>query len=147
MREIKFRAWDKERNRMSELPFNIGGTGRICGVAFFNNDLIPIEVIENEPNRYDIMQYTGLKDKNAKEIFEGDIIEIKYKNYPKFTGKVFWEAHFLCYMVTSPHSVFSCMHLNEYEDIKADGLSGVYKYNERKYKVIGNIYENQDLIK
>ena len=61
MREIKFRAWDKETKKMSLYP-QLG----------FNNS-----VDINEQIRCcgkELMQYTGLKDKNGKEIYEGDIV-------------------------------------------------------------------------
>ena len=65
MREYKFRAWDKENESMI-YPKGILFDGRVvnfgCGV---------LEAFEG----YEIMQYTGLKDKNGKEIYEGDKLE------------------------------------------------------------------------
>jgi uncharacterized phage protein (TIGR01671 family) len=58
VREIKFRAWDKEKKRMSTMyGFSLGIQGNIT--ADYGNVL---------------MQYTGLHDKNGTEIFEGDIV-------------------------------------------------------------------------
>jgi uncharacterized phage protein (TIGR01671 family) len=70
-REIKFRAWDAEQNKMIEtfdceyqIHVNKEDGSLYCGGYMPNGDW-------NEPP---LMQYTGLKDKNGKEIYEGDIV-------------------------------------------------------------------------
>lgn len=70
MREIKFRAWDKEKKIMFNWSFTEQG---LYPQDFFNND------------NYQVMQYTGVNDKNGKEIYEGDIVEYgnKLKVYKK----------------------------------------------------------------
>lgn len=61
MREIKFRAWDKENSEMTLFTFDDVSSGQVG-----NNDQYISEMV--------VMQYTGLLDKNGKEIYEGDII-------------------------------------------------------------------------
>lgn len=107
-REIKFRAWDKKRSEM------------------LSNDQIeetlPIKVFND--SRYLIMQYTGLKDKNGKEIYEGDIIG-GYKIVP---GVVEWQEWL--------------------EDIEVSmaGFSFPYVHSKNNMVVLGNIYENAELL-
>lgn len=81
MRTIKFRAWDKEFNIMTHFNLTHGDSYGLGG------DIFP---------QYEIMQYTGLLDKNGKEIYEGDIFtdeddnkrwEVVFEN-AEFFGKL-----------------------------------------------------------
>ena len=78
MREIKFRAWDKEDKSMG-FPFSI-----------YKTNMLAVDA-EN----WVLMQFTGLKDKNGKEIYEGDILSYlayseKIRKDPKYLKVVEW---------------------------------------------------------
>ena len=115
MREIKFRAWDTEERRWvhSNLMFDCQGL-KYWGFGY--SDPMPIE----EKERYILMQYTGLKDKNDKEIYEGDRVRIANQR----TGQVFERLG--CWFV---------------ELGKELGY-----YPTQDIEIIGNIYENPGLL-
>lgn len=138
MREIKFRAFDEETDTMYQ---EIGVT--TDGVAFQYNE-IDEEVIYF-PDA-ELMQYTGLKDKNGTEIYEGDIVDVHWQSYDKAhtgidKGVVFYSnGAFTLYRAKEfTQGTLSYMgnlsfHLKETAD-----------NGELYSKVIGNIYENSDL--
>ena len=117
MRDIKFRAWDSYENKM-------------------------YPVIQDEA--INLMQYTGLKDRNGKEIYEGDILKIRLGT--GFMTTV--EVKFIdgCFDVCAIHG-----HI--YTESRPNGKTLHRKRDHLKYytannavEIIGNIYENPELV-
>ena len=122
-REIKFRAWDINHKCFRNDEFLIsttnGGKIQVIGVSVDNESCnINEDVI--------LMQYTGLIDKNGKEIYEGDVVT---------NGKAF-------FTITLGDCEWVCVGNNR-RDKTLHELSWVI--NE-KYEIIGNIYENKELL-
>lgn len=120
MREIKFRAWDESTKTMHYPYTDYGGFG-----GQSSGDIL---------NRFDnVMQFTGIQDKNGKEIWEGDILRSVYGENGNVAGFVFYRAfEFVCMRKSkkSWHD-FGCV-VGEEGEI---------------YEVIGNIYSNPELLK
>jgi uncharacterized phage protein (TIGR01671 family) len=124
-RKIKFRAWDKIDNKMFAMGYNEGFW------AF----------IEVESDRYEIMQFTGLHDEQDKEIYEGDIIEIPWKFNPK-------QPHRKCVVTfNNDNASFTANYKDKNEIVRFLIDCGQMQADNEKYKVIGNIYENPELLK
>jgi uncharacterized phage protein (TIGR01671 family) len=126
MREIKFRAWDKQASVM--LPDVMTG-----------NNLV-IYAIEPEEAKFEwdymdrdvavLMQYTGLKDCNGAEIYEGDIVLWPDQGEFSFTAVVKWDHHSYYMDIITWH-----------DNASFDDQDGP------ELEVIGNIYENPELLR
>lgn len=144
-REIKFRAWDKENEEMYDVAMIDVETGEVAYTDHptgYNADAL-LEQVE-------LMQYTGLKDKNGREIYEGDIVLVnrydvlstswnsEIENEKKIlimsrVGYVVYDELRLSFRVKSPIGN------------QTIALSGV-GYFDYDIEVIGNIYENKKLL-
>jgi hypothetical protein len=124
MREIKFRAWLKEHKSMKDVMEIDIDNQTIFFYWFGDYD----GHFENF-NKIDLMQYTGLKDKNNKEIYEGDIVKLR-ANHGIGVVKYYdeWGAFVVEYVKSKPLAVL-----------------GMHYYKE-DIEILGNIYENPELM-
>lgn len=111
MREIKFRAWIKDKKKM------VYGKDATSSAHFTDS-------FKYRKNEVELMQYTGLKDKNGKEIYEGDVIKAESR---------LWQADFKD----------GCFVGVDFKNVAWDELVNI-GYGETE--VIGNIYENPELL-
>ncbi|WP_271028064.1 YopX family protein [Enterococcus faecium] len=131
----KFRAWDKRKNVMRDVAvLHFTKNGKTNFIEYWIN---PTELKSYHVRNIDLMQSTGLKDKNSIEIFEGDIVLVNVSNgFDHLVNEktVVQESEF--------HSGLICKSL-------ASGMEHrVFKHKKMdyEYEVIGNIYENSELL-
>ena len=121
MREIKFRIWDEAERQM--MSWEEVDERDKTGVYQF------LDMIEEDG--FEVMQYTGLKDIDSRDIYEGDICEAEQMLYP-LTGTRTGVVKYLdgSYLL---------------EDL--NGLDGDFLFSETaETRIIGNIYENPELL-
>lgn len=117
MREIKFRAWDREKEEIAK-------------VTSINLEDYEVRMEDEECRRWSapypyvckLMQWTGVKDKHEKEIYEGDIVKTK-----EHMGQIIYSKGMF------------------FIDVEGDYLLPIYNVSEFM-EVIGNIYENPELL-
>jgi hypothetical protein len=145
MRKIKFRAWDKVSKIMWEpltLDDLIGGNWELEDKDKDNS--LPQDDYISFAHKYTVwMQYTGLKDKNGKEIYEGDIVDYCGTKYV-----VAWIEGLHCIGLL-PDSGRGYYLPKKYHviGIGTDSSGGKVISCEIIINLIGNIYENPELLK
>lgn len=113
-RVIKFRAWDKDEERMT-----------VCMTLNQMLEKSPDPFYKMFKDDFEWMQFTGLFDKNKKEIYEGDIVHFKH------------DDGFFIEEITAP--------VNWYQDCYGTGWGRLTQHED--IEVIGNVYENPELLK
>jgi uncharacterized phage protein (TIGR01671 family) len=127
MRELKFKFWNKLAHRFqAPNKYAIQGDGLYVS---YDYDMMAWD----DPSSFDDIilvpcQYTGLKDKNGKEIYEGDYI----KNSDGLIMSVKWNQSRCCFAASVS---------------TADGWMNLLEDLIKDFEVIGNIFENNDLLK
>ena len=113
MREIKFRAWDKDNK---EMLYELDNKG-------YHEDLMkPFDNLDTK-SYYEIMQFTGLFDKNGKEIYEGDIVGLSIQlktRVKKLNVIVEWKKELAGFV---PRTLY-----------------------KKHWEILGNVYENKEMV-
>ncbi len=122
MREIKFRAWNNQDKEM------------------YGDDVAKLLLYEEavgkkyDKEKWVIKQFTGLQDKNGKEIYEGDIVE--FRTYSTKKGKPFREAV----------RIEGGLLLPFYDPCYTEDEQGDWFQGDDPFEIIGNIHENPELL-
>ncbi|MCD2223218.1 YopX family protein [Listeria cossartiae] len=129
MREIEFRAWDKEVKEMDYNP---------SVIEIWQNKPINEQFRLESEEKLIWMQYTGLKDKSGKKIFEGDIVAFSEDDFHVFNSQVeyFSEDGYPAFDIKVPSTYY--FDSNVFSEVSMTGLYEI--------EVIGNIHENPELL-
>ena len=122
MREIKFRVWDAHKRMWTEYRIH-------DGVVYFLDKSTGVWVgkYDKRYKEFDFMEYSGLRDKNNKEIYEGDIVVQNNKRHR---------------VIFDEENARFCIRDDEFElNVSFTNM------NNKRMEVVGNIYENPELIK
>nr|DAM86390.1 MAG TPA: YopX protein [Caudoviricetes sp.] len=129
----KFRAWHHELGRMMSIKNMWFQEGVVEEIEL--NDTVMNDYITSYPDEVTIMQSTGLKDKNGKEIFEGDIVQYQNTKVPSADSKgvIRYFDNWAMFGIDIEH--------NEPRALFFNGLA-----DHISLDVVGNTYENPELL-
>ena len=123
MRELEFRVWEEREKEYDTWSYILDDSGNLFRNAYG-------ALIECDKKDYIIEQYTGLKDKNGKEIYEGDIVLDYYDGDDAFI--VDWDKDTASFVLTDTCNISNVSFDNFYPD--------------KDLEIIGNIHEHQELL-
>lgn len=133
MREIKFRAWDKEMEMIIYPKKYYAPQYKDGHIAeYYNPEENEFHIVYDEDDKFVLMQFTGLLDKNGKEIYEGDIVMANTPYCTKDPKEIVWDDKRAGFFMKA--------------DFVAYDPKNLHKLSGFKMEVIGNIYENPELL-
>ena len=143
MRQIKFRAWDKQRRHMfdvEQLAYNL--RGELVSIYGFGRDFSndPEALMGEKPDldKAVLMQFTGLHDKNGREIYEGDIVHV----WDNGVAVVIFDESLGC-------GQWMCKFKPAFPDFE-EWSAPLYGWLDGNvdgsvFEILGNVYETQEL--
>lgn len=155
MREIKFRAWFSKRQEMIDVEslhfFQPELDGRTCAEVEAKSDFekggwytqlreatnrkTSLPGSKTQIPRVVLMQYTGLTDKNGREIYEGDIVKIINPCAEDIISKVVWGG-----------AEYPAFDLPKYDGYTMNAFSAIRFNGDDEMEVIGNVFEHPHLL-
>lgn len=132
---IKFRVWCNTTKHFTDIPFYSCGGGQLLWHHTSNE----ITISNIDEGDYEVQQFTGLKDKNGKDIYEGDLIAFScdYTIDSSAVDIIQWENQKVFYSEEYAGFYFGTKHQFQILDINMP----------ETIEVVGNIFENPELLR
>ena len=145
MKEIKYRAWDKREEEMCEV-ISIDFENKLVRVSCIDRSTVYMDSTHPMTNRLykfdrvELLEYTGLKDKNGVEIYEGDLCTDNED--PKKVIEILWSDNHQwgCKIVKTDYV------LSRNQTFPLWNWDRCERNGSRQLEIIGNIYENPELL-
>nr|DAL97544.1 MAG TPA: YopX protein [Caudoviricetes sp.] len=133
-REIKFRAWNKKDKVMVDVAaMNFGPSGFWSLIEYAYDAELQLA------DSYELMQYTGIKDKNGREIYEGDILKVTGEDGESYVATVKWFGD-------EDYPAFDLEGIPAVWNYDANALATIFQSGVETCEVIGNIFEDKQLL-
>jgi len=137
MREIKFRAWDEQNKKMFHnvqfIKSGDEGNDWICFCEGVNYKINDHQIVFDNPyfsQQIKLMQFTGLKDSQGVDIYEGDIISQAWSDGESNIGTVIYDEYEAMFKIDYPN-----------------GGGSIMNHPTLTKEIVGNIHENPELLK
>lgn len=147
MRELKFRAWDSKNNVMHDEAY-LSGRDTVTSYLTVGDSLGNYL----DSGRMILMQYTGLKDRNGVEIYEGDIVNFTYWWFDgnpaesNLCGEIVYIEGCMSFGLKHVKNSDWCKYTGADREVGDTDAFDTWLFDEADFEVIGNIYENPELL-